>query len=285
MSRTIFRQFRPILAVSMVSYLVATTAEAGQVWGILPTANQIVQVDPETGRLLGGFLPPGGTLSPAQQFGGLTFAERGRTLLYQNPLANPTDLFRLNPNTGTLLSTEFMPAAAPESDFRAGLTFHSGAGIGGTDAIYAINDGMPVQRQDGYGNPSLVDHAGVQVAFAGALGGDDNGRHFVAAGNEIQEFHAFYSDLVLTSFPLPPGTSNIVTGLAFDGTSVYLSDATGRLFTIDPASGDVLRSVAVENGGVLIGLAARPIPEPGTTVLAITGGLLVLFTRRLWPSR
>src|SRR5436190_23937691 len=77
----------------------------GQLWGIQPATNRIVRVDPVTGSVLSGFTPPGGALTPTQQFGGLTIAEGRSTLLYQNPVANPTSLFRINPNTGALLST------------------------------------------------------------------------------------------------------------------------------------------------------------------------------------
>src|SRR5215213_4408843 len=153
----------------------AAPGYAVQLWGILPARNQIVRVNPLTGDVFGGFTPPGGALTPTQLFGGLTIAEHGAVLLYQNPVANPTSLFRLNPDTGALLSTEFMPAATSTPDFRAGLSFASGAGVGGANAIFAVNDGAPVQRQDGYGDATLANHTPSGATFAGALGGDDNG--------------------------------------------------------------------------------------------------------------
>ncbi len=153
---TLNRIYSGAIVVIGLAVISAPVPCAGQLWGIQPATNRIVRVDPVTGVILSGFTPPGGALIAGQEFGGLTIAEHGNTLLYQNPVANPTSLFRINPNTGALVSTEFMPAAGvPE--FRAGLSYQSGAGALGQNAVYAINDGSPVQRQDGYGNPVLVE--------------------------------------------------------------------------------------------------------------------------------
>src|SRR4051812_14846250 len=161
--------FRSIAVIAITILILAPSPCAGQLWGIQPATNRIVRLDPVTGTVLSGFTPPGGALTPAQQFGGLTIAEGRNTLLYQNPVANPTSLFRINPNTGTLLSTEFMPAATSNPEFRAGLSYQTGAGVLGQNAIFAINDGGPVQRQDGYGNLLLVDHTPPGATFAGAI--------------------------------------------------------------------------------------------------------------------
>src|SRR5258708_27105655 len=91
------------LAVVVVTVLILSPAPcAGQLWGIQPATNRIVQLDPVTGSVLSGFTPPGGALTPTQQFGGLTIAEGRNTLLFQNPVANPTSLFPINHNTGAL---------------------------------------------------------------------------------------------------------------------------------------------------------------------------------------
>jgi hypothetical protein len=179
-------------------------------------------------------------------------------------------LFRINPYTGALLSTEFMPAANDITDFRAGLSYQSGAGVLGQYAAFAINDGAPVQRQDGYGNPVLVDHTPAGATFAGALGGDDMGRLFLASDSAIVEFNPFVANQVIRSYPQPTGVG-IAGGLAFDGVSLYLSDLSSRLYTMNPETGVVIRSVLVQ-GGSLIGLGA--IPEPGAIVLIAMGVLL-----------
>ncbi len=141
MISTTMRQALVAATTGMAMCVFAGASHAVQLWGIQPATNRIVRVDPTTGAVLGGFTPPGGALAPTQMFGGLTIAEQGAVLLYQNPVANPTSLFRLNPDTGALLSTEFMPAATANPEFRAGLSFESEAGAGGANAIFAINDG------------------------------------------------------------------------------------------------------------------------------------------------
>jgi hypothetical protein len=249
---------------------------AGQLWGIQPATNRIVRVDPVSGNVLSSFTPPGGVLQPTQQFGGLSIAEHGNTLIYQNPVANPTSLFRINPDTGALLSTEFMPATAPP-EFRAGLSYQSGAGVGGLNAIFAINDGSPVQRQDGYGNSTLVNHTPSGATFAGALGGDDTGRAFLALGAGIIEFDPFHVNVTIRNLPAPTGI--VVGGLAFDGQFLYLSDLNSRLYTLNPNTGAVIRNVLVSTGP-LVGLGAR-VPEPGTVVLCSILVALVFTTRRI----
>jgi hypothetical protein len=274
---------RAIVATSLGFY--ALPGYAVELWGIMPATNQIVRVNPTTGAVFGGFTPPGGAMLGTQMFGGLSIAEHGAVLLYQNPAANPTSLFRINPDTGALISTEFMPAAT-NPEHRAGLSFASGAGAGGANAIFAINDGEPVQRQDGYGDATLTNHSPTGALFAGALGGDDNGRHFLAAVTqfatlEIREFDPATPNLTINTLPLNlPMQTTTVFGLAFDGQRIYLSHAGGTLLTIDPDTGAVLHSVVAAGGASLIGLAARGVPEPGAATLAIAACVTALGYRR-----
>jgi hypothetical protein len=244
---------------------------AAKLWGIQPATNQIVVVDPVTGNVVSGFAPPGSALVPTQTFGGLTIAEGGNVLLYQNPVAHPTSLFRINPSTGALLSTEFMPPASSSPEFRAGLSYQTGAGVLGQNAIFAINDGGPLQRQDGYNNPVLIDHTPPTASDAGAVGGDDTGRLFLAVNNptaNIVEFSPFVANAIIRSYAQPLASVR-VGGMAFDGESLYLSYLNSRLYTLDPNTGAVIRTVLVQ-GGPLIGLGAY-IPEPATMSTAAFG--------------
>ena len=277
---------RKLISLAAVVFLVTILISApapciARVWGIQPATNRIVVVDPVTGNVLSGFTPPGGALVSTQEFGGLTIAEGGNVLLYQNPVANPTSLFRINPNTGSLLSTEFMPAASSNPQFRAGLSYQTGAGTLGQNAVFAINDGGPVQRQDGYGNATLIDHTPPGATYAGALGGDDTGRLFLAVDNpngSIVEFNPFVANSIINSYPTPVGIG-IVGGLAFDGVSLYLSDLNSRLYTLNPSTGAVISNVLVQ-GGALIGLGAH-IPEPATmSSIALSVWLLAGTLRR-----
>jgi hypothetical protein len=277
---TSFSRCALIVALAgLVVFSAAPAAQAVHLWGILPARNEIVRVDPTTGATFNGFTPPGGVLQANQMFGGLTIAEHGAALLYQNPVANPTSLFRINPDTGALIATSFMPAAVGNPEFRAGLSFESGAGVGGADAIFAINDGAPVQRQDDYGDLTMSDHSPAGAMFAGALGGDDNGRHFVAVEPPgIREFDPAAPNVTLNTIPFQRPIQPVV-GLAFDGERLYVSDMDRRLLTIDPDTGAVLHSVVVADGA-LIGLAARFVPEPGTGMLAVVAGAGLMVGKR-----
>ena len=274
--------------IGLAVFSSAAPSYAVELWGILPATNQIVRVNPLTGDVSAGFTPPGGTLTAGQLFGGLSIAEGGAVMLYQNPVANPTSLFRLNPDTGALLSTEFMPAATGDPQHRAGLSYASDAGAAGADAIFAVNDGAPVQRQDGYGDATLSNHTPPNALFAGALGGDDNGRHFLAAlsianAPVIWEFNPSTPNAIINTLPAP-FTNAPIGGLAFDGQNIYLSAFDGRLWTIDPDTGAVLNNVLVNEGG-LIGLAARAIPEPSAGALILIACAGVLYGHRRNQSR
>ena len=61
--------------------------------------NRIIQIDPTTGNVLGGFTTPDPGINLVS---GLTFAEGGTTILFQNGNSpgTPSNLYRLNPNNG-----------------------------------------------------------------------------------------------------------------------------------------------------------------------------------------
>ena len=225
--------------------------ERAVVWGIQPTSGAILKIDPRSGAVMGSFPAPD-ALTAAHRINGLTIAEEGSTLLYVNGGTNGTDLYRLDPNDGTILSVESLPTNG-FAGFRGGLSFESGA----PDSIFAIDNGGPVDRQAGFGGP-ISDFIPSGANAPGALGGDDNGRLFLIRNNQIQEFSPTVANSQLNAFPLPAGASGGL-GLAFDGVHLYLSDASGNLFTLDPDSGAVLQQVTVA-GGFLSGLGARLLP-------------------------
>jgi outer membrane protein assembly factor BamB len=233
-----------VLVAGMTSPAFAATAD---IRALDQISNQIIQIDPNTGNVLGGFPTPGPAIDTVS---GLTFAEGGTTLLYQNNAVS-TNLYQLDPKTGILLNTHTMTGT-----LRGGLSFETGAGVAGVDAIYAINDGGPVDRQDGFNGPVSA-HVVVNPIFPGALGGDDEGRHFVYSGNLIQEFDPLVPNVaVLNSLPSP----GLLQGLAYDGVNLYASTV-DTLFTLDPDTGAILNSVQVNGPVSLTGLAAKQIPD------------------------
>ena len=158
-------------------------------FGIQDTTDLIVEIDPVTGVVFNSFASP--TL--IDTVSGISGAEGGTTLIVQDS-TDPSNVYRIDPATGSVLSTETM--ADTGSGARGGLSYE------GT-SIFAIDNGGPVDRQDGYGGP-VVDHLStVNPDFPGALGGDDNGRHFVAADGLIQEFDPAVPDTIINSFAIP----------------------------------------------------------------------------------
>ena len=156
-----------------------------------------------------------------------------------------TILYRLDPLTGALLSTETLPTTGAAVN-RGGLSFES------PDTIFALDDGLGIDAQSGFSGP-ITRHNSISADFPGAQGGDDNGREFIASGGNIIEYDPFTPNTILNTIPSP--TPFLVEGMAFDGQNLYVSDATGRLLTLDPNTGAVLNQVAVA-GGELIGLGA-----------------------------
>lgn len=219
--------------------------EQAVVWGIQPNSGDILLIDPTDGSIIGSFDAPD-ALTSGHRINGLSIAEDGATLIYVNGGVNGNDLYRLDPTNGNVLSVENLPGT-PNN--RGGLSFESE----GPDAIFAIDNGAPVHRQAGYGG-SLLDWTPSGASFPGALGGDDNGRLFLFRFNSIEEYSTTVANTLVNSFPIPSGAAGAL-GLAYDGTNLYLSDAQGNLFTLDPDSGAVLNQVTVA-GGFLSGLAA-----------------------------
>jgi len=225
------------------------------VWGIQPNTGSILKIDPRTGAIIGSFPAPD-ALTAAHRVNGLSIAEDGDTLLYVNGGVNGNNLYRLDPDDGTVLSVEFLPTSGSPLN-RGGLSFESE----GPDAIFAIDDGGPVDRQAGFGG-AITDWTPSGVNFPGALGGDDNGRLFVFRLGQIQEFSTAVANTQLNAFSLPPG-ANSADGLAFDGVNLYVSDAGGFLYTLDPDTGALLNQVTVA-GGNLTGLGADIVGGGGT---------------------
>jgi len=229
--------------------------------------NQIIRIDPTTGNVLGGFATPDPGI---ELISGLTFAEGGSTLLFQNdsPLGNPANLYRLNPSNGAVLNTHSMIPAPPGQ--RGGLSFETGAGVAGADAIFAIMNGGGVDRQDGYNGP-VSTHFGPAPIFPGALGGDDAGRHFVFSNGVIEEFNPLVPNAPPINSFQSPGS---LTGLAFEGTNLYATDGT-NLWTLNPNNGAIITVVQVI-GVNLSGLAARQLSVVGGEIIPLDTTMILV---------
>ncbi len=234
----------------------ATTVRGSTVWGIQPNTQQIVQIDPTTGAIVGRFPAPD-ALAPSNRIAGLSIAEGGNTLIYTNAHTNDNILYRLDPTTGAILSAENVPNGSSTGTFnRGGLGYDSGT-------IYLLNDGQGIETEAGFGGP-VSSHYVISMAPPGAMGGDDQGRQFgVSAGGVIFEYDLTTPNTLINAFFAPSGQ---IEGMAFDGVNLYVSDAAGNLITLDPDTGVELRRVIV-GGGELIGLGAAPF---GNSSLGLT---------------
>lgn len=221
----------------------STPERSGVVWGVRPATGEILKFDPSSGAILDTFAAPD-ALGPTHTEIGLTIAEDGDALLYVNSDVDPTKLYRLDPDTGGVLSIEALSGAAVD-----GLAF------AGTNSTFLGRDGIELVRQVGYGG---TENGGWATgAPSGAVGGDDAGRLFaffpaIGAG-VIGEFDAATdTDSLIATLPAPAAD---IEGLAYDGVFLYASTASGDLYTLDPDSGTVLNVATL--GGSLYGLAAR----------------------------
>ena len=215
------------------------TATPAIVWGVQPASGQIVMINPSNGNVIGSFQAPDG-LAATHTKVGLTLAEGSRTLLYVNSDIDASLVYRLDPSTGEVKSTESVANVA-----HSGLASNRGA-------VFVSRDGVDVQRQI-LGSAPIDDWTIGQSVTA--LGGDDSGRVFgLFVDGKLHEFDsATDSDTLLSSFDAP---AENVEGLAFDGTALYAATADGRLFTLNPDSGEIQNQILVP-GGALFGLAGQ----------------------------
>ena len=255
--RNVIRSFALVAWVILGAMLVpARDAGAVVLYAVQQGNANLVTVDSTTGVVSNVGLLPAGS-NPSDSVQGLTGA--GSTLLYTDGNGLP-GVHELDPANAALIQSFALAGV----NNRGGLSFDSGA-----NALYTVNDGSPIARQSGLGGAVNLAFAAINPLFPGAIGGDDQGRHFaqgnvIGAGNAIYEFDPA-SGAVLNSLPLPAG--QVPTGLAYDGTFLYASAIqSSTLFTLDPNSGAIVSSVSV-NGAPLTALAYVSVPEPTTLLL------------------
>jgi len=262
-----------VLALTALASAVLCTPAMAQttVWGVQSSTGKILKIDPLTGAVLGSFATPA-PIAAAADHVGLTIAEGGTSLLYINTDVS-TNLYRLNPNTGAILSTVF-----GDNFQNHGLSYEK---IGGSDFIYYSHLSSDTHRQSGFGGTTTFFWG--PGAPTGGLGGDGNGREFgIYSDGLIHEFNPSVNQTTFLS-TLPEPSAGL-EGLAFDGTFLYASNSAGQLFTLNPNTGAVLHTVTV-GGGTLVELGAAVtgstgVPEPGAlglcTGLAVTSLFVVI---------
>jgi hypothetical protein len=245
-----------------VSGKTVSAARSTTVWGIQPATQQIVQIDPLTGAIVGQFAAPD-ALSVSDINAGLSIAEGGNTLLYINGHTDGRFLYRLDPNTGVILSTETLPTGSSGlTSTRSGLSFEEPGTIFAQDGLVGID------AQNGFSG-TVTQHLTLANATFGAIGGDGNGRQFTDGPmNTIIEYDPVNPESVINSFASP---SAFLQGMAFDGVDLFVTDAAGILYTLDPDNGTIRRQSMIA-GGDLIGLGAGPANNSDVG-LSLTGSI------------
>ena len=245
----------PVAGGDLTALATATTEDVGEktVFGVQPDSGLIVSVDPLTGVITGGFPAP--VSIPGTDAQGLSGAEGRGVLIYTDFTSDQGNaVYRIDPVTGAVLTVE--PGTGL---FDSALSYDSNGPFG--PAIFTIDDGAPdMWRQDGYGGPVNPHIPNVFPDFPGAMGGDDNGRHFLyGSGGMILEFNT--AGAIVGSFPVPPGVLGPIAGLAYDGVVLYASDLAGMLYTLDPNTGALMHSVPVAGGNLTALATADTGPE------------------------
>ena len=201
-------------------------------WGAQPATGQIIVIDPIGGTVVDQFPAPD-SLAAEHTHIGLTMADEGNTLLYINADLDPTTVYRLDPETGTILSTETVASGD-----------YDGLGVVGGD-LFLSNRDTDVRRQPGSGG--AVDENWTTAAPTGAIGGDDFERLFgFFADGLIHEFNpSTPSAPFISSLPTPAAD---IEGLAFDSRTLYASTASGQLHSIDLGDATSGTIVAAHSG-------------------------------------
>ena len=258
------RTVRCATAVGVLAALAALAVAApaqGALYGAQPATGNIVTVDPATGAVTGSFDAPD-DLQSGDTLVGLSGAEGGSMLIYRNdPDTSVNTLFRVNPATGAVLSIE----SADENPTDA-LSFQTAADL--TPLIFSSHSGVDIHRQTGVQR--------LRYRQLGHRGSDRRARRRrLRARVRLLQPTAAARCTSTTRSPTSKRSEHAcrrlpsdIQGLAFDGTNLYASTASGTLYTLNPNTGAVLNTVTV-SGGALYGLGvadpskAPPPPAPG----------------------
>lgn len=208
-----------------------------------PGSNSINRIDPDSGAVLASFAPPA---RPAEA-SGLAFS--GTDLYY----LSGTSVYVLDPVTGSVLNN----FATPE-----------GQGLGYGSTRFGPTLFVSVRHT---GEVRLLDPAtgalrtSYQVA---AIGGMDfnsaTGTLFLNDSATIREIDPD-TGASINSFPII-GRQD---GIGFVGGRLFTAMETGgMIWERDPKTGAVLNSY-LSPGGLAVGLAGTPVPEPSTAALLV----------------
>lgn len=192
----------------------------GVVYGIQAATGSILTIDPASGQVLNTYATPEPIAISATK-AGLSYANQLGELLYFDRTQSTT-LYQLSPTNGAVLSTTF-----GDNFSNSGLSYENAAS---TDYIFYAHNPIDVHRQTGFGGTSKFFWTPGNPIDG--LGGDGYGREFgIYSDGQIHEYNPFVqTGSFINGFTAPTGA----TGLAFDGTSLYVSITDSGSGTGDP---------------------------------------------------
>ncbi|MCB1775784.1 MAG: hypothetical protein KDI88_19385, partial [Gammaproteobacteria bacterium] len=147
---------------------IALPTQATWLYGTQGGNDNLIRIDSVTGAIENVGLLPAGSNSAQDPVQGLTGRADG-TLLYTDNTLDGVHV--LNPTDGGLITTLALPVTG-----RGGLSFDTP-----TNLLFSVTDLGTVVAQLGLGGPIAPLPFPLNPVFPGALGGDDQGRHFVSA--------------------------------------------------------------------------------------------------------